>query len=299
MLFVLDECGTKEACIAFAEQCGLLPREKICPQHRCPMKIDPKGTVGTFRCHKAQCRYRRIVRSSNTWFENVKISLPTMFRIMLCYAQDIEYYWARVQCSSYKEEVALSEATICDWYNYCRETIVANEIENQENQEQIGGPGRVVQIDESKFGRRKFNRGRQVEGHWVLGMVDEATNELRLEVCPYNVRSAEVLIPIIRKHVKLGTTIHTDFWRAYDSLPAHGYIHKKVNHSESFVAEDGTHTQRIESQWRHLKKRFNKVNYKGNFEDWLIDHQWRHQCRKNHIDPFVSLIRAIKNVFNK
>ena len=30
----------------------------------------------------------------------------------------------------------------------------------------IGGPG--VKIDESKFGKGKYNRGRMVDGHWVL-----------------------------------------------------------------------------------------------------------------------------------
>ena len=41
----------------------------------------------------------------------------------------------------------------------------------------IGGPGVEVEIDESKFGKRKYNRGRQVEGHWVFGGVERVTGE--------------------------------------------------------------------------------------------------------------------------
>jgi hypothetical protein len=42
-----------------------------------------------------------------------------------------------------------------------------------------------------------------------------------------------------------------------------GYIHKTVNHSDKknpFVAEDGTHTNRIESQWRPSKDHFRRIH---------------------------------------
>lgn len=39
-------------------------------------------------------------------------------------------------------------------------------------------------------------------------------------------------MPLILKHVEVGATIHTDYWRAYDCLSKHGYIHKKVNLSD-------------------------------------------------------------------
>lgn len=32
---------------------------------------------------------------------------------------------------------------------------------------QFAGPGKVVQIDESKIGKRKYNKGHLVEGQWV------------------------------------------------------------------------------------------------------------------------------------
>ena len=36
------------------------------------------------------------------------------------------------------------------------------------NHEMIGGPGIVVEIDESKFGKRKYNKGHKVDGCWVF-----------------------------------------------------------------------------------------------------------------------------------
>jgi hypothetical protein len=36
----------------------------------------------------------------------------------------------------------------------------------------IGGNGVIVEIDESKFGKRKYNRGHRVDGVWVVGGVE-------------------------------------------------------------------------------------------------------------------------------
>lgn len=35
----------------------------------------------------------------------------------------------------------------------------------------IGGNGIVVEVDESKFSKRKYHRGHAVDGAWILGVV--------------------------------------------------------------------------------------------------------------------------------
>ncbi|KAI4293348.1 hypothetical protein PAPHI01_2622 [Pancytospora philotis] len=39
---------------------------------------------------------------------------------------------------------------------------------------QISGPDVVIEVDESKFGKRKYHRGHRVGGTWVLGAVEKA-----------------------------------------------------------------------------------------------------------------------------
>lgn len=52
-------------------------------------------------------------------------------------------------------------------------------------------------------------------------------SNLRLEVCPESLRNYEDLIELMKKYVREGSTIHTDFWKAYDCLSELGFIHKK------------------------------------------------------------------------
>ena len=44
--------------------------------------------------------------------------------------------------------------------------------QNIKGNTQIGGPGVIVEIDESKFGKQKYHKAHRVGGIWVLGMVE-------------------------------------------------------------------------------------------------------------------------------
>ena len=69
----------------------------------------------------------------------------------------------------------------------------------------IGGPGKEVEIDKSKFGKRKYNRGRSVDGHWVFGGIERNGGDSCLVEVPH--RDAATLLPILVAHVRPGTTI--------------------------------------------------------------------------------------------
>lgn len=108
----------------------------------------------------------------------------------------------------------------------------------------------IVEIDESKFGKRKDNRGHQVEGVWIVGEV-ERTEERKLFLTTVPDRSAETLLAVIKKFLRSGSIIHTDCWAAYNRLAEqedYELVHRTVNHSEGFIAPDGTHTNTIEGE---------------------------------------------------
>ena len=73
----------------------------------------------------------------------------------------------------------------------------------------IGGPGHIIEIDMSKFGKLKYNRGRRVFGKWVLGGYCRTTGECFLVECDNNKRNQHTLLRLIKAHVEPGTIIVT------------------------------------------------------------------------------------------
>ncbi|CAG4934580.1 unnamed protein product [Colias eurytheme] len=75
------------------------------------------------------------------------------------------------------------------------------------------------------------------------------------------------------------------------------YHRRPMTLSSESTQSDGTHTQRIESQWRGLKKAFRQEHNKGDFTDWLIEYSYRRKIRINHRDPFEELLNAVEYVY--
>ncbi|XP_046647673.1 uncharacterized protein LOC124337679 [Daphnia pulicaria] len=123
--------------------------------------------------------------------------------------------------------------------------------------EPIGGPGSVVEIDESMFGKRKYNRGKMRKGVWVFGGVERGSN--RCFLVPVKNRKASTLIPIIKHFILPGTLILSDCWMAYSKLNLEGYEHQTVNHSRFYKDPvTGVHTNTVEGMWAHAKRDFIK-----------------------------------------
>ena len=103
-----------------------------------------------WRCMNRRCN-RKITIRKGSWFSGTHLGIEKVLKLT--------YYWV-YKCSEgfVQRELGIgSNSTIVDWYNFARE-VCACVLEL--DSEKIGGPGKVVEIDESKFGKRKYNRGR-------------------------------------------------------------------------------------------------------------------------------------------
>jgi len=82
--------------------------------------------------------------------------------------------------------------------------------------QEIGGPNITVEIDDSKFGRRKYNRGHKVKGQWVFGGVNRESEKTFLVPVPDG--TADTLMAVLRDWIEPGTTVISDCWSAYRDI---------------------------------------------------------------------------------
>ena len=98
-----------------------------------------------------------------------------------------------------------SEHSIVDWNQHCRDIAVFHFINNPV---QIGGPRHIVEVDESLFSTRKYNRRRIVPEQWTFGGYDPATKEKFL--LPVRRQNAATLMSLIIQWVRPRTKIWSD-----------------------------------------------------------------------------------------
>lgn len=154
----------------------------------------------------------------------------------------------------------------------------------------------------------QFNRGRcrttwQRKKGWVFGMM-EVKGVRRLPVLKMvKDRSRTTLMPIIKRHIRRGSAVYSDNWRAYlNALQPQGYKHLTVNHSKNFVdPQTGCHTQHIERAWLAIKAQVSR--FRGNKTKKLLkEHlkfiQWHYWlARRNRKGALGQLIHDIRKAY--
>ena len=284
-----------ERCIEWCKEHNLLSSSMKCPKPECgnALKWQRRTASGdgfVWRCSRKNCNGQASIRQKS-WFSGSKLSLEKILALTYAWAHKLTTTQA-VHETALDEETTSTE-TVIDWYNYCRE-VCADRIMKQ-HARPIGGPGTTVEIDESKFGKMKYHKGRYIEGQWVFGGICRETKACFL--VPVERRDKETLLPIIRAQILPGTRVMSDMWKAYDCLQDEGYHHLTVNHRLNFVDPDTlAHTQRIENTWWGVKRSMPRTGTSVDlFESYLQEWLWRQQ---NKSDPFGNIIEHIADLYN-
>lgn len=220
----------------------------------------------------------------NSFFKNSNLALGDIFWLM--------YLWShRIAVHTAESMLGIGDDTIRQWYQYCRD-ICSNYLVNHPFQ--IGGPGIVVQIDESVIAKRKYNRGHHVAERWVFGGYDCRRKVGFLE--EVEDRTAATLLPLIQHHIAPGSIIHSDCWPAYGqpgvsgiSMLPQNYVHQTVNHTRYFVDPvTHAHTNNVECMWKNCKSKFKSMNGVATttLSSHLDEFMWR-QLNNNAFDELL------------
>jgi transposase-like protein len=288
-----------ESTMEFLVREGVLPNidHVICPNcQRVGMRF--KGTsYKTMRCPNSNChlngnRNSRWTGSivAGTFFAQSRMQVDEIMRIL--------YKWIiRATPTMVLIELGHSSETVSDYFNFCWE-LVSTDLRSNGGIEIIGGRGIEVEIDESKFAKRKYNRGHRVgDKSWVFGGIQCGTKNFFAAVVGERTRAA--LLPIIEAHIAPGSIIISDGWKAYQRMNEYiegaDYDHRVVNHSQNFVdPTTGAHTNSIEAKWGSLKRVIPRnTRREEKIQPYLDTEMWR--CR--HISTlWASLLDALKNV---
>lgn len=85
-----------------------------------------------------------------TFFERSRLAIFTILAF-------IEMWVNNVTLLMISRTLEISASPTCvDWSSFCREVLLNAFFDSKEK---LGGPEKTVEIDESKFGKRKYNRG--------------------------------------------------------------------------------------------------------------------------------------------
>jgi hypothetical protein len=285
----LNQYGNDSTIVSKLRQDGLLKLSHICEQCGNIMnerKTDKKDGI-MFECARRTCRKNKSIRT-NSFFENVRLTLCDSMLLLHLWSKG---YSERLICDDY----SFSIKTIVDWFRFCRELCV---IHFEENNDRIGGPNSIVEIDETYVVRRKYDRGRVLNAGWLFGGI-ERRNDGQFKaffVLVYN-RSGPHLKHLIRQHVEEGTHIITDGWAGYSGLSELGYRHSVIIHEENFVEPNNNeiHTQLIESTWGSLKRFIQ--SHGTNMDKFFAEYICEYVFRRLYDDVFDALLDVIRRKY--
>ena len=284
-------CNDKSELQLFLMKSGLLGdfsgQCEHCKDGKVSLVKDENSYV--WRCSLRKCRKRISIRHGS-FFSRSHLDFSTILYLIHGWIHELPQKYMQMTLK------ISSPNTIVDWYKFCREVCI--DILMKDNRK-IGGPGHVVEIDESKFGKRKYHKGRRVEGCWVLGGIDRETKETFFQVVPD--RSAETLLPILIDNIHPESIVISDCWKAYHTLSQHFKDYRNINHSLHFVDPNDKkiHTNTIESTWRVLKR--NVLPRSGTVKSHYNTYFSMYCIKKRYLTdvecPFKAFLELIKRTY--
>lgn len=278
----------KEDVVEFCMSRKIIDNHKACNHCRRPLKLtnNTRNADGVIWWCPGCAAYTSIRK--NSLFYASHCSISTIIELL--------YWWTiKLPVTQASEECEVSDVTSIAYYKIFRGIC----LELSLGGEKIGGPGMIVEIDEMKLGKRKFNQGKRVEGQWCFGGVlrrEDKDSPIQCFTVPVPDRSKNTLLPIIKDYIIDGTTIYSDCWKSYDCLEDEGFVHMNVNHSLHFKdPETGVHTNTMEGTWNQVRRSLPKFGTrKEYYHSYLAEFVIRNRLKGQNF--FLYLLQNLHQI---
>ena len=178
----------------------LIANEQECRKCHFPMsiKMNKNLTDGfLWECVDQKCRARITLRHGS-FFSNSHLPLWKIVRLIHLWSSDT----SRITIMF---ELDISSQTATDWLNFVRDTC-CKYVCDWNYVYGIGGPGKIVEIDESLFFKRKYNCGKLRGQTWIFGGVERGNSENCFFLAVPDQKRV-TLLTAIKEHILPGTTI--------------------------------------------------------------------------------------------
>jgi transposase-like protein len=213
-----------------------------CPKCDRPLRYSRVRGRRAYQC--AWCA-NQLYPTAGTPFDRTRTSLRDWFYVMFLFTTTRN----GVAAKFVQREIGVTYKTA---WRMCHE--IRKYMGALDSDDPLGGPGEVVQIDETYIGGYVSGKGPGFKENKsvVIGML-EPGGELITRVIPD--RSRKTLWPLICSYVLPGTTVHTDEMPSYRGISLRGYRHMSCNHRrEEYVSRYGATVNCVEGYWNLLKR---------------------------------------------
>jgi transposase-like protein/ribosomal protein L37AE/L43A len=279
-----DRFPTEESCLEH------LMRVRYADRHEC----EGCGKEAHFYRVKARrsyaCEYcgYQVYPTAGTPFHRTRTSLRDWFFVMFQFCASRN----GVAAKEVERQIGVTYKTAWRMCHEIRKYMAA-----VDGDEPMGGPFKTVECDETFIGG--YERGAMGgSGKTVVFGMRQRGGDIITCVVPN--RRRLTLQPIIARHVKPYSEVHTDEWLGYSALGAvNRYWHKTVNHAAGeYHTAKGVGVNGIEGFWAQLKRGINGTHihvspkhlpkYLGEFE---FRHNRRHRPETMLSELMVSFPR--------
>lgn len=247
----------------------IVPTTKVCIYCSNVSYIQPitsESSTIVYRCTKKGCQRRMTSTRS-------KIPLTRLVQMIYFLLLDINYRQLYMFFSLSDKTIAKIKKALTECYRLHMNT----------SNIAIGGPGQIVEVDETVISRRGVIRtpsshdDAAADTVWIVGVVD------RSSPCNFFLKRVEnrqvrTLTDTLRNVICADSVLHTDGYPSYPSVAVNLELsHTVVNHSNGFITMNGAHTNSIEGFWAHLKNTMRKEHgvKRVNIDEWLIQYTFK------------------------